>query len=230
MFASKGIEKSRAQIDAFLNHVLPVEKSTVESQTESTALASPKTKKGAAKNVSDSLQVWANGQRYQFKEAILNVYRRANSVPQPVSGSKPLSKRKGAPVGETEAPEAKRRLKTETSEEAVFRTQKKTDSTWRDADEKTLFSDEAYRKALFVACGFSVDSTSEPEISFRQLAFVDMTLNAYISSSATTTEHHVAISEAEHKLQSTFITAGWTKAAPTPPPFKGFTLTGYKLT
>ena len=227
VFASKGIPMSSAQIAAFLGDLIPDEK-TVESQTESSVLGPQKAKKIVEKKVSDVLQMSATGQRYGFKEEILAAYRRANNLPPPTSGSKPTKKRTSA-GGEIEEPAAKRILRVESSEEAIFRTTNQSGITWRDTDEKQLFSNEAYRHTLFLACGFPVDAT-DPVISFRQLAFVDMIISAHLTS--TKGDHNLkgAILDAENRLQSTFVKAGWTKAAPTPSPFKGFSLIGYKLT
>ena len=225
-FAAKGIRKSTTQLDAFLSQLAPDEK--VQSPSES-SVGGPKTKKYTPQKVSDLLQSSANKQRYAFKEEILAAYRRENQVPFPSGGTKP-QKQKTSADGESDEPTAKRVMKAESGEEKAFRIARQSDSTWRDTNEKQLFTSEAYRHTLFSACGLSVEC-SDPELSFRQLAFVDMTIIAYINgSTATNNDHKGAIASAENKLQSTFIKAGWTQVAPTPPPFEGFTLIGYKLT
>ena len=223
-FAAKGIQKAATQLDAFLSQLAPDEK--VQSPSES-SVGGPKAKKYTPPKVSDVLQSSANNQRYAFKEEILAVYRRENNLPPPIGGSKPQKQKKSAD-GESDEPTAKRVMKAESGEENAFRIARQSDFTWRDTNEKQLFSIEAYRHTLFLACGLSVEC-SDPELSFRQLAFDDMTINAYINGTATNNDHKGAIASAENKLQSTFIKAGWTQAAPTPPPFEGFTLIGYKL-
>ena len=99
---------------------------------------------------------------------------------------------------------------------------------WRDSDAKTLFSNDAYRQTLFLACGLSESgSVADPVLSFRQLAFVDMIIYNFVTDTAASTDHFEIVSQTEAKLEATFQKAGWTSRAPQPP-FSGFSVTGYK--